>query len=397
MRIFLSYASEDRVAADAIRHALHVDGHDVFFDREDLPPGEEFHSRIRRGIETSDFVIFLITPKTLDRGSYTLNEIAIAEKTWKAPAGRVLPVILERVDLDQISAFLRAVTFLETPGNVTASVADAVARVARERRRKKLTKLVPVAAIGVAVAVAAFWYLANREAPPVREGRDGAPAAIVSAGSFVMGDDELSPRREVYVDTFYMDRFETTTARYAAFLASTGTERTPDYWENVIDQQQDDLPVIGVSWHDANAYCRWAGKRLPTESEWEKAARGTDQRIYPWGDDWPTLDHANYGNASPLGTYEGALTPVGAHRRGQSPYGIEDLAGNASEWVADWYAEGFASGDVYNPRGPDEGTGRVVRGGGRYDPVNRLASAARYYAEPETRADDIGFRCASDP
>src|SRR5262245_58079456 len=122
MRIFLSYASEDRAAADAIRLALEGDGHDVFFDREDLPPGEEFHNRIREGIEKSELVIFLVSPKTLDAGSYTLNEIAIAEKTWPAPAGHILPVLLERVNAQELPAYLRSVTFLEPPGNVPAAV-----------------------------------------------------------------------------------------------------------------------------------------------------------------------------------------------------------------------------------------------------------------------------------
>jgi formylglycine-generating enzyme required for sulfatase activity len=187
-----------------------------------------------------------------------------------------------------------------------------------------------------------------------------------------------------------MDRLEITTSRYAAFMKSTSSEHTPDYWEEAGGNERKDLPVIGVSWHDAEAYCRRAGKRLPTEAEWEKAARGTDERIFPWGDASPTLDYANHQNTAP-GPYDGALVPVGTHPLGRSPYGIDDLAGNAAEWVADWYARS-------SPGGVDgEGSGKVIRGGGRYDPGYRLASAARAYASPETRADDIGFRCASDP
>src|SRR5687768_16921351 len=137
MRIFLSYASEDRASADAIRLALQGDGHDVFFDREDLPPGGEFHTRIRRGIERSDLVIFLLSPKALDAGSYTLNEISIAEKTWPNPGERILPVLLEPVNVQALPPFLRSVTFLDTPSNLTAAVVDAVYRVARERRRRR--------------------------------------------------------------------------------------------------------------------------------------------------------------------------------------------------------------------------------------------------------------------
>jgi formylglycine-generating enzyme required for sulfatase activity len=394
MRIFLSYASEDRASADAVRLALQGAGHDVFFDREDLPPGGEFHTRIRRGIETANLVIFLVSPKALDAGSYTLNEIAIAEKTWATPGDRILPVLLERVNVQELPPFLRSVTFLETPGNVPAAVADAVYRIARERRRQRLRKVAPIAAVCVCAAIAAGWYVATRGAPATRVGKDGTPAALVAAGNFTMGDDESWPAHDVYVDAFYMDRVETTTGRYAQFLTSTGSENTPDDWDEAAGKE--DLPVIGVSWNEASAYCRWAGKRLPTEAEWEKAARGTDGRPFPWGQATATLEHANYENASP-GPYEGALSPVGTHALGRSPYGVDDLAGNASEWVADWYSESFTIDDVYNPRGPSDGITKVIRGGGRYDAADRLNAAKRWYATPYTRGDDIGFRCASDP
>ena len=396
MRIFLSYASEDRAVADAVRLALQGDGHDVFFDREDLPPGGEFHTRIRRGIEESDLVIFLVSPKTLDAGSYTLNEISIAEKTWPKADGRILPVLIEHVKSQDLPAYLRSVTFLETPGNLPAEVADAVERIARARRRSRLRKIVPIAAACVLAAGAAAWYFASRGASTTRIGKDGAPAVLVPAGNFTMGDDEVSPIRKLFVDAFYMDQFETTTARYAKYLESTGSDKVPDFWDERTGKGVDEMPVVGVSWNEANAYCRWAGKRLPTETEWEKAARGTDERVYPWGAATPTPEHANYLNSSPA-TYEGALSPVGEHPAGRSPYGVDDLSGNASEWVADWFSESFTADDIYNPRGPSAGDKKTIRGGGRYDPVSRLGATGRWFASPDTRADDIGFRCASNP
>jgi formylglycine-generating enzyme required for sulfatase activity len=393
MRIFLSYASEDRASADAIRLALHNDGHDVFFDREDLPPGGEFHTRIRRAIEESDFAIFLISPKTLDADSYTLTEISIAEKTWRSPDGRILPVILERVDIKSLPAYLSSVTFLETSGNIPAEVADAVNRVARARNRKRMRIGALIGAGLAAVAVAATWFVMNRDPSTTRVGKDGAPAVLVPAGNFTMGDDESSPQRQLFVDAFYMDRFETTVGRYRAFLESTGSSAMPEFWDEVAG---DELPVVGVSWNEANAYCRWAGKRLPTEAEWEKAARGTDGRTYPWGESSPTTELANHQNSAP-GPYEGALTPVGKYTNGRSPYGVDDLAGNASEWVADWFSESFSRDDTFNPRGPNDGEKKVIRGGGRYDPPLRLRAASRMHASPETRGEDIGFRCASNP
>ena len=396
MRIFLSYASENRPAADEVRIALEGDGHDVYFDREDAVPGVEFHTRIRRGIEASDLVIFLVTPKALDAGSYTLTEISIAEKAWPIPDGRILPVLLEKVDLRELPAYLRSVTFLETPGNVTADIAYAVSRIAREWRRRRLRKIAPIALACILAAAAATWYFASRDTPVTRVGKDGTPAALVSAGNFTMGDDEASPKRQLFVDAFYMDRFETTTGRYAKYLESTGSEHVPDFWDEIAGKDSEEMPVIGVSWNEANAYCRWAGKRLPTEAEWEKAARGTDERPFPWGAATPTLDRANFDNSSP-DPYESALSPVGTHAPGKSPYGVDDLAGNVSEWVADWYSESFTTDDVYNPHGPAGGEKKVIRGGGRYDPANRLSATARWFASPDTRGEDIGFRCASDP
>jgi formylglycine-generating enzyme required for sulfatase activity len=267
---------------------------------------------------------------------------------------------------------------------------------ARHRRRKRLRRLLPAAVLIALAAGAAAWYFANRGPSTTRTGKDGAPAVLIPAGSFTFGDDEVSPLRNLSVDAFYMDRYEITTARYRKFLESTGSQNTPDHWDAIKGDRSDEMPVVGVSWSEANAYCRWAGRRLPTEAEWEKAARGADARIYPWGDQPPSPDRANYGNGAE-GPYDGALSPVGTHPAGRSPYGVDDLEGNVSEWVADWFGESFASDDTFNPRGPAEGEKRVIRGAGRYDPPERLIAAARWHASPDTRSDDMGFRCASDP
>jgi formylglycine-generating enzyme required for sulfatase activity len=259
-----------------------------------------------------------------------------------------------------------------------------------------LLKVVPVAVLGALAIGVGAWYFAHRGLAVERDGKDGAPAMLVPAGKFVMGDDESSPRREIFVGPFYMDRFEVTVARYAKFLEGTGAEFVPDLWETLPANGAGELPVIGISWTEANAYCHWVGRRLPTEAEWEKAARGTDARLYPWGGASPTTELANYQNTAP-DAYDGGLSPVGKHAAGKSPYGVEDLGGNAAEWVADWHSDSFKTDDLYNPQGPPEGERKVIRGGGRYDRAERLLTAARQYASPETRGEDIGFRCASDP
>ena len=209
-----------------------------------------------------------------------------------------------------------------------------------------------------------------------------------------MGDDMESPLREIYLDGFYIDKYEVTLSHYAKFLKATGGA-TPQGWRQSNLQSAGELPVVGVGWHEAETYCRWAGKRLPTESEWEKAARGGDGRSYPWGSDEPAPAQANFAKSAD-GPYTGGLAPVASHAAGKSPYGVYDLAGNASEWVLDWFAPGFGRGDVRNPKGPENGTAKVIRGGGWYDPPERLNSSRRMHASPATRANDLGFRCAKD-
>jgi formylglycine-generating enzyme required for sulfatase activity len=395
MHVFLSYASQDREAADAIRLALAADGHDVFFDREDLPPGDEFDERIRSAIQSSDLMVFLLTPDAVDAGSYTLSELEIARKTWKYPGRRILPVMLRPVPFDRVPPYLKSVTVLAPKGNAAAEVADTVARLERVRVRRLLARIALGLAITAALGAGAGLVWWGREAAPAATGKDGAPMVLVPAGAFIMGDDEDSPRREVYLDAYYIDQYEVTVARYARFLQATGGTGAPDGWESVNVDQHAQLPVVGVGWQDAHAYCGWAGRRLPTEAEWEKAARGTDRRRYPWGDQSPDLERANFANSAPE-TYDGGLTPVGSHPQGRSPVGAHDMAGNAAEWVADWYTELFAVDDRRNPKGPDAGEGRVIRGGGRFDPDFRITATRRSQARPQTRLEDLGFRCARD-
>ena len=224
------------------------------------------------------------------------------------------------------------------------------------------------------------------------------PMVLVPAGKFtrgsLLGDDE-NPIRQIYLNAFYIDKFEVTVGQYAKYLEATEMEEPPDW--NIMNQiQHQKRPVVNVSWEDAVNYCKWAGKRLPTEAEWEKAARGTDGRIYPWGNEAPTRLHANYGRKD--WNDHLALAPVGSFEAGKSPYGIYDMAGNAWEWVFDWYGlDYYKNGPEKNPIGPAKGEEKVVRGGSWLYVADFLRSAHRFNAHPMNRHFGYGFRCAKTP
>jgi formylglycine-generating enzyme required for sulfatase activity len=196
-------------------------------------------------------------------------------------------------------------------------------------------------------------------------GKDGAPMVLIPAGEFTMGDnqgsDDEQPARQVYLDAFFMDKFEVTVGMYAMFLKATGIDAPPE-WQVMNQPPHQKRPVVNVDWSDANTYCRWAGKRLPTEAEWEKAARGTDGRLYPWGNDPPDRLRANYGKEK--WNDHQAVVPVGTLHDGRSPYGIYDMAGNVWEWTGDWYDKNaYKNSPARNPKGAASGEYKVRRGG----------------------------------
>lgn len=228
---------------------------------------------------------------------------------------------------------------------------------------------------------------------------DQAPMGVVPAGASWMGIDGLQgldderPRHLVLLQAYAMDLYEVTVGRYAMFLRKTG--RTPPlFWDTADLNEHADRPVIGVDWEDADAYCRWAGKRLPTEAEWERAARGTDERRYPWGNHTPTTELANYAIGARF-SYSQTLMPVGHYEQGTSPYGMYDMAGNVWEWVQDWYgANYYEVSEKQNPRGPDEGQFKVLRGGSWSELPKYLLTYGRFKLSPNTKNSYTGFRCA---
>jgi formylglycine-generating enzyme required for sulfatase activity len=269
---------------------------------------------------------------------------------------------------------------------------------------------------------------------------------LIPAGEFLMGSFEGEgafdehPQHKVYLDTYYIDKYEVTNAQFKKFVEATGyvtdAERKgfgevwnpreiisywkllpfegvtwqcpnawvkwktgssphPKVWDNYHIEDQMDYPVVQVSWNDAQAYTKWAGKRLPTEAEWEKAARGIDGRKWPWGNEFDLCEeitaYANINSDSPL--------PVGCFPVDISPYGVYNLTGNVQEWAADWYAPDYYTYTPQkNPKGPDTGSFRVLRGGSWKDvKCHHVLSANRAYQSPDYSSNFVGFRCAWNP
>ncbi len=249
--------------------------------------------------------------------------------------------------------------------------------------------------------------------PLVGRGQPLPGMILIPADSFQMGcdpehnngvpcfSDEL-PLHTVTLDSYRIDKTEVTNAEYAVCVAmgsctapsSYSSATRPSYYNNAVYAS---YPVIWVDWQKAANYCAWAGKRLPTEAEWEKAARGSiDTRVYPWGDQAPACELGNFSvdHADCVGD----TSTVGSYPAGASPYGVLDMAGNVFEWTNDWYQSGYYSvTPAISPPGPASGTYKVIRGSGWQHNTDYLRVAARGTDEPWDSYYLLGFRCAAPP
>jgi formylglycine-generating enzyme required for sulfatase activity len=220
----------------------------------------------------------------------------------------------------------------------------------------------------------------------------------IPAGPFSMGcnstadplctdsaTNDEKPQRTITVSAFHIDQTEVTQAAYAGCV-NAGACATPSCNWDPAAHASDAVTCVTIG--DAQAFCEYAGKRLPTEAQWEKAARGTDGRVYPWGNNAPSCDLANRGCGDTLS--------VGRLPAGASPYGVLDLAGNAAEIVSDFY-DAYTAGPLTDPTGPSSGTTRVTRGGSRDSPDSILRTSSRQRIDPGQSSATIGFRCATSP
>lgn len=232
-------------------------------------------------------------------------------------------------------------------------------------------------------------------------GDDGREMVEIPEGPFTMGiddgDPDEGPSHPVYLQTFYIDLKEVTQEDYDRYIKMTKRDKpkVPVFEDDVTKLVGIDYPVVAVTWNDAFGYCRWAGKRLPTEAEWEKAARGEGKRRYPWGDKF------EYQFANVDGEEDGFqfLAPVGSFEVGRSPFGLYDTTGNVAEWVMDSYVPDYYQQAPYrNPPGPkDQGENKVIRGGSWRESRIGARVTKRFAAKMWRNDASVGFRCAKDP
>ena len=366
-------------------------------------------------------------PETVER--VILRSLAKQSNDRYATAGEMVRTLRAAIPEPTISA---SETMIE-PMPLTASPAPAPAPVEPPAKKSNLRWILAAgvaAAILAVTAVIGLTILGSQLATPpevaVANAGDVIPEAIelsstitsngtemvlVPAGSFTMGSNAASsvnekPAHAVVLAAFYVDVHEVTNEQFAAFLSEVGNQseegatwlkadasKVRIHQSGVVwqpDEGYADHPVTFVRWYGAAAFCNWRGGRLPREAEWEKAARGEDERTYPWGEDDPESSLANFSSRD--------TTPVGLYPDGVSPYSVYDMAGNVWEWVADWYDSGYyQNSPVENPQGPASGTVKLVRGGAWNSGAENLRVSLRRERTIQSALDKVGFRCALSP
>jgi len=383
LKIFLCHASGDKPAVRELYHRLRAAGFDPWLDEENLLPGQDWQLEIPQAVRSSDAVIVCLSTRAVTKAGYVQKEIRYAlDVADEQPEGAIflIPLRLEECEVPQRLRRWQWENLFEERGY------ERLLRALRAR----------VKSLGL-------------DKHPFEP-----EMVVIPAGEFLMGsnpakdqfaDTTEQPQHTLHLPDYYIARAPITNAQYAAFVQVIF--RQPKHWEGGKPPiGKEDHPVINVTWHDAVAYCDWLSRAtgksycLPSEAEWEKGARSTDGRIYPWGDEW----EAERCNSKQGG--KGDTTPVGAYPAGASPYGLLDIAGNVWEWTRSVWGERWEEPGFRYPYDSKDGREdleagrdvlRVLRGGAFDDDVRLVRCAHRGRNLPYVRSEDGGFRIVIAP
>ena len=390
LKFFITHSHQDNVFARRLCDDLRANGLDGFFDVYSIKPGDIIPAEIQRGLETCDIYVPILSYAAL-ASPWCDEEINAAITLSKMPGRkgrpRIIPILAEDCR-DKMSVFLHNRLYVRFDVKYAEAFRDLLTR--------GFGVSIPPPVSQVALPLQPPIIVPSAPAlPHTRTGKDGKEMILIPAGEFEMGEGKEA--HKVYLDAFYVDRYPVTNAEYQKFVAAT-KHAIPEHWSNGrIPTGKENHPVVSVTWQDAVVYARWAGARLPTEAEWEKAASWDDakkeKRGYPWSNEFD----ANKCNTSE--SRIGDTTPVGKYSpQGDSFYGVSDMAGNVWEWCADWYDETYyKNSPERNPQGPDSGQLRVLRGGSFLDVAYLVRCAFRGRGSPVDGGWYSGFRVVVSP
>jgi len=361
LRVFLCHASPDKPAVRALYQRLRAEGIEPWLDEENLLPGQDWEREIAQAVRAADAVLVCFSASSVTRAGFVQKEIKYAlDVAEEQPEGAIflIPLKLEECAVPERLSRWQWVNYFD------------------QRGHERLMRAFRVRAESLGLPA---------QKPLEKAAPSGEPDMVyVPPGPFIFGEGQ-----KVNLEHgFWIDRFPVTNAQFCRFLNEKGNrEEGGGEWVDLkrsrirqhgsqftVESGYEEHPVVCVSWYGASSYAQWAGKRLPSEEEWEKAARGVDGRRYPWGDDWDPA-RCNTTEAGP-----GTTTPVHAYPQGMSPYGCYDMAGNVWEWTASLYTTGQ--------------DWRVLRGGCWYYDRDLAACAFRDFEFPNVRDNFVGFRCA---
>jgi formylglycine-generating enzyme len=420
-QVFISHAHEDSESAHLLANDLQEHGWVPWITPENIDPGEKWVPAIQHGINECGVMLVILTPRALT-SPWVNTEVESAIELAHSNQMRLIPLLHEPCEAPILWRCYQQISFIRDRGKGLKDLLGAL-----EGKRPAIVETPATPPLSQQAQSKPVKVSTPKKQKPVSTPQR-TPALTsdllvidtpfhlelmrVPAGEFLMGSDpardknaqsDEQPQHRVYVSEFYIGKYPVTNAQYALFVSAQKIALLKP-------KGKDNHPVVNVSWEDAMAFCKWLSQtadgremRLPTEAEWEKAARGTHGLLYPWGDIWDagkanTLE-SHQRDTTPVGKYSPALHPDALRAEGgDSPYGVADMAGNVWEWCADWYNEDEykkhvkTNAPIKDPTGPSAGNARVLRGGSWVNDPDNARCSYRFCGGPGNRSPYIGFR-----